>query len=218
VYDATIRFGLETDTGDPTGAPTRAAALPTSARVDSAIAQLTGRIEQMPPAFSAKQVEGVRAYAAARRGEPLTLRPATVVVDAWKILGHRGAELDVTITCGGGTYIRSLARDLGTLSGSAAHLIRLRRTQSGPFLIADAVTLDVIRAGGASIFPARAAVPGLPAERLSDLETQRVTHGQAVPARAEGRRAALVTADGALVAIADRDGDAWHPRLVLRGR
>jgi tRNA pseudouridine55 synthase len=216
VYDATIRFGVETDTGDPTGVPTREAPVPTRSAIDLAIAQLTGRIEQMPPAFSAKQVDGVRAYDAARRGKPLALRPATVVVDAWEIRADHGAELDVTITCGGGTYVRSLARDLGTLSGSAAHLTRLRRTRSGPFVVTDAITVDAMRAGGASVLPPRAAIPGLPAEQLSDVEARRVSHGQAVPARTEGLRAALVSDDGALVAIADRAGDTWHPRLVLR--
>ncbi len=218
VYDATIRLGVETDTGDPTGETIREAALPTRERIDAAIAQLTGRIEQIPPAFSAKRVDGVRAYDAARRGRPLLLRPATIVVDRWQVRAHRLADLDVTITCGGGTYVRSLARDLGVLSGSAAHLAQLRRTRSGPFDVADAAAVDELRAGGATILPARSGVPGLPAEHLSDVETQRVSHGQAIPARSEGPRAALVAHDGALVAIADRAGDAWHPCLVLRAR
>jgi tRNA pseudouridine55 synthase len=216
VYEATIRFGVETDTGDPTGVPVREAPLPSPTGVAEAVAQLTGPIDQVPPAYSAKQVGGVRAYAAARRGEPLVLRPATVVVHRWDVGARRGPDLDVTITCAGGTYVRALARDLGLLAGSAAHLAALRRLRSGHFDVADATTVDRLREGRAVPLPARAAVPGLPAEQLSDLDVRRVGHGQTVPATAVGSRAALVTGDGALVAIADRDGDSWRPRLVLR--
>jgi tRNA pseudouridine55 synthase len=218
VYEATIRFGVETDTGDPTGVPIREAAPPSRDRVAVAIEALTGTIEQTPPAYSAKQVDGVRAYAAARRGAPLLLRPATVVVNRWEIVAERDAELDVAITCGGGTYIRSLARDLGVLSDSAAHLAALRRTRSGPFAIAQAASIEEVRVGRAAILRANAAVPGLPTERLTDLEAHRVSHGQPVPARAAGARAALVRDDGALVAIADREGDDWQPRVVLQAR
>ena len=98
----------------------------------------------MPPAFSAKSVDGVRAYDAARRGEAIDLKPVDVDVQSWEISAERGAEMDVTITCGTGTYIRALARDLGRASGSAAHLSALRRTRSGPFDVRDASTFDVI--------------------------------------------------------------------------
>ena len=216
VYEATIRFGVETDTGDPTGVAVREAPLPTPARLAAVIAQLTGLIDQVPPAYSAKQVDGVRAYAAAGRGEPLVLRPATVVVHQWDVRGQRGADLDVTITCAGGTYVRALARDLGALAESAAYLTALRRTRSGHFDVGQAATVDQLREGTAPVLPARAAVPGLPAEQLTDLDARRVAHGQSVPASAAGARAALVGGDGALLAIADRDGDTWRPRLVLR--
>jgi tRNA pseudouridine55 synthase len=215
VYEATIRFGVETDTADPTGEPVRHAPLPTAARVTEGIAQLTGPIDQVPPAYSAKQVDGVRAYAAARRGEPLVLRPTTVVVHRWDVRAQRGAELDVTITCGGGTYVRCLARDLGVAADSAAYLTFLRRIRSGHFDVAAAATLGQLREGAVAILPARTAVPGLPVEQLSDLDARRVVHGQSVPASVAGSRAALVAADGTLVAIADRDGDTWQPRLVL---
>jgi len=216
VYQATIRFGAETDTDDATGAPVRNAPLPAAERIAAGIERLTGPIEQVPPAYSAKQVAGVRAYAAARRGEPLVLQPATVLVHRWDVGTQRGSDLDVTITCAGGTYVRSLARDLGVLAGSAAHLAALRRVRSGHFDLADAASVAQLRQGAATILPARAAVPGLPAEQLTDLDARRVAHGQAVPATTPGSRAALVGGNGALLAIADRDGDMWRPRLVLR--
>ena len=216
VYDATIRFGVETDTCDRTGAPVREAAPPHRSQIAEGIAQLTGTIDQVPPAYSAKQVDGVRAYAAARRGEPLVLRPATITVHRWDVRAERGPEIDVTIICGGGTYVRSLARDLGTFAGSAAHLTALRRTRNGPFDVEQAVTIDDLRAGKIDVRPARAAVPGMPAEQLTELDARRVAHGQSVPARAGGLRAALLGNDGTLLAIAERDGNAWRPRLVLR--
>jgi tRNA pseudouridine55 synthase len=144
VYRATIRFGSETDTDDCTGGVIREAPAPSSAAVNAAIPSLTGKISQVPPAFSAKSVDGVRAYDAARRGEMLDLQPTDVEVIGWEIDAERESEIDVTITCGTGTYIRALARDLGRLTESAAHLTALRRIRSGPFDVADAATLDTI--------------------------------------------------------------------------
>ena len=145
VYEATIRFGSETDTDDCTGAVIREAEPPTSEAIASAIPSFTGNISQVPPAYSAKSVDGTRAYDAARQGAPMELAPVDVRVDEWMVLASRPAEIDARITCGTGTYIRALARDLGRVTDSAAHLKSLRRTRSGPFDIADAVTLDDIK-------------------------------------------------------------------------
>ncbi len=145
VYEATIRFGAETDTDDCTGAVVREGASPSRDAIDAGIAALTGKISQVPPSFSAKSVDGVRAYDAARRGEPIDLLPSEVEVHEWRIRSERPAELDVTITCGPGTYIRALARDLGRSADSAAHLSALRRIRSGPFDVGDASTLDDLR-------------------------------------------------------------------------
>ena len=144
-YEATIRFGAETDTDDCTGTIVREASVPSMAAIDAAIPQLTGRIAQVPPAYSAKSVDGVRAYDAARTGEPLDLTPVEVDVLAWSIGALEGADLRVSIDCGTGTYIRSLARDLGRMTGSAAHLASLRRTRSGPFDVRDAFTIDQLK-------------------------------------------------------------------------
>lgn len=145
VYDAVISFGTETDTDDSTGEVTRSAPLPSEADVRAAIVTLTGDIEQVPPAYSAKKVGGKRAYAAARRGEEMELAPASVVVHRWDVARFTGDSLAATITCGGGTYIRALARDLGRASGSAAHLASLRRTRIGRFDVKDAVSADALR-------------------------------------------------------------------------
>jgi tRNA pseudouridine55 synthase len=217
VYEATIRFGVETDTADHTGAVVREAPLPDAAAVDRAIEQLTGEIEQMPPLFSAKKVGGVRAYAAARRGEAVALAPARIVVHRWIVRARRAEELDVEIVCGGGTYVRALARDLGTLAGSAAHLVRLRRTRSGPFAVDDATSTEALAAGERALRPARDAVSSMPVQALADADVARIVRGMAVSAEQSGDRCALVDGAGTLVAVAERRGDAWQPRVVLRG-
>lgn len=216
VYAATVRFGDETDTDDATGRVVRAAAVPDRAAVEQAMRGLTGDVEQVPPAYSAKQVAGQRAHAAARRGAPLDLAPARITVYAWLAHAWREGDVDVMVTCSGGTYVRALARDLGRAADSAAHLAALRRLRSGPFDVRDAGTLDALRGGTAAILPPVAAVPSMPVVVLDADSVRQVRQGRGVPAAgATPGRAALVDNTGALVAVAQRDGDWWHPRTVL---
>jgi tRNA pseudouridine55 synthase len=146
VYEATIAFGSETDTDDATGVVTRTNSVPGEAAVRAAIRGLTGSISQIPPHYSAKSVDGVRAYDAARRGEPLDLAPVTVTVHEWDVQAIDDASVRAVITCSGGTYIRSLARDLGRACNSAAHLSGLRRTRVGEFDVRDAFSLEQLSA------------------------------------------------------------------------
>lgn len=145
VYEAVIAFGSETNTDDLTGDLVRNAAAPSEKEVLSAIKDLTGRIDQVPPAFSAKQIDGKRAYVSARKGEQVELKAVSVEIFEWKIESFSEGMLRATISCSGGTYIRSLARDLGRATGSAAHLAALRRIRSGDFDVANAVSLDTIK-------------------------------------------------------------------------
>lgn len=145
VYEATIHFGSETDTDDVTGAVVRTAPLPSPERIAECIATLTGDIDQVPPTYSAKKVAGQPAYRAARAGGQVDLAPARVHVHAWNVHSLSERALNATIVCGGGTYIRALARDLGRLAGSAAHLEALRRTRSGDFDVCDAAPLAQLR-------------------------------------------------------------------------
>jgi tRNA pseudouridine55 synthase len=217
VYDATITFGTESDTDDVTGTPTRAAPLPAGHSIDEAITRLTGAIDQTPPAYSAKQVGGTRAYAAARRGQQLDLAPARVVIHRWDILARDEASLRVRITCSGGTYIRALARDLGRLARSAAHLSALRRLKSGVFDVAGAATVDDIREGTIELRPLRDAIPSIATRALTSGELARVLHGNPVIDEATSvERVALVDDAGDLVAIAERSGIELRPKLVLR--
>jgi len=170
----------------------------------------------VPPAFSAKQVDGRRAYAAARKGAPLELRPTSVTVHAWHILARDRDTISVRITCSGGTYVRALARDLGRRAGSAAHLTALRRIAAGPFSVDGAATLDEVQRGTCALLPLASAVPSLPVQRLADDELRRVVHGNAVMSRIAAPRVALVAADDALVAVAEAEGAELRPKLVLR--
>ena len=144
VYEATIRFGSETDTDDATGTAIRTAPPPAESEIRSALKSLTGVISQVPPAYSAKSVDGTRAYDSARRGKPLQLAAVSVTVHGWELRNLTSDSLSAIVTCSGGTYIRALARDLGRIAGSAAHLEALRRTRVGPFDVRDGAPLETI--------------------------------------------------------------------------
>lgn len=235
IYEATIRFGAETDTEDLEGAVVREAELPSRAALLAALPALTGPVSQIPPAYSAKRIDGRRAYDMARAGETVDLKAVTIRVDRWEILsltGVDGAELvsgpaapdaalvqeaRVRIACGGGTYIRSLARDLARLAGSAAHLTQLRRTRSGPFHVEDALTVADLIDGRGRVRPALDALPGVPVQALTDEDIARIVRGIDVPAAVAGSWGALTnTGNGALVALAERRADRWQPRVVMR--
>jgi len=221
VYEATIRFGAETDTDDVTGSIAREAAPPSESALADAVAQLTGVIEQMPPAYSAKKVAGTRAYSAARRGVALELRSSRVTIHRWELGRLTNDELTARITCSGGTYIRALARDLGRLTNSAAHLSALRRVASGAFAVDDAATLDQLRTGDFTVRPLRDAVPSLPTRLLANAELVRVLHGNAIDvAEADSPfvsgAVALVDDTQTLIAVAEREGAELRPKLVLR--
>lgn len=220
VYEATIRFGAETDTEDLLGAVVREAVAPPEAAVRAALPGLTGWLDQVPPAYSAKRVQGRRAYDLAREGVAVALAPSRVRVDRWELTGWREGEhveADVRVTCGGGTYVRSLARDLGRMTGSAAHLTALRRARSGAFDVAQAVSLDAVREGRAALRPPLDALPEHPVQPLDDADVRRVLAGIQVEAAIDGPWAALTNAAGALVALAERAGGRWQPRVVLHG-
>jgi tRNA pseudouridine55 synthase len=223
VYNATIRFGAETDTEDLLGTVVREAASPTRDALLAALPRFTGTINQVPPAYSAKRVDGQRAYDLARAGETVELKPVRITVFRWQVLALRDApeggiaEADVRIHCGGGTYIRSLARDLARAVGSAAHLSALRRIRSGPFTVDGAETLQSLRDGSVVVRPALDALDGFPEQVLSDDELKRIVRGIDVAATVPGAWGALTNGEnGILVALAERRDDRWQPRVVMR--
>ena len=230
VYDAVIRFGAETNTDDRTGEVTREAippanqllTAPDASPLREAMAALTGRLAQVPPAFSAKHVNGERAYAMARRGEVVALPPVDVNVMNWEWLAGGDGTLTVRITCGGGTYIRALARDLGRALGSAAHCESLRRIASGAAQVSDAEPLERLEPGRIAegrvlLRSPLSALGAIAHEPLDDAGLAALRFGRRIAATTQGARGALLWND-AVVAIAERvSGEWWQPRVVLLG-
>lgn len=230
-YDATVRFGTETDTEDLAGQVVRHSPLPSRAALERAVPALLGDIDQVPPAYSAKRIDGKRAYELARAGREVVLAPARVHVHGLELSEFAGSDEAVTscrmrVSCGGGTYVRSLARDLARGANSAAHLSALRRTRAGVFGIGRAIPLEQLRsAAPVAIAPALDALEGFPQQVLSADELGKIVRGIDVEARVDGAFAALLdagAADGvaALAAFAERrpseHGDRWQPRVVMR--
>jgi tRNA pseudouridine55 synthase len=176
-YRATVRLGERSDTDDSEGTIETApvVAPPDRAAVERACAAWVGTIEQVPPAFSAKHVDGRRAYALARAGETVALAPATVRIDAIEIERYEWPELEIVVRCGPGTYLRALARDLGEALGTWGHCAALRRLASGQFRVEDAIAwleLADPEAARAALSPAWRAVADRPEVRV-DAEGQR---------------------------------------------
>ena len=220
-YLATIRLGVTTTTDDAEGdhvsvaEPEMVAALSDDS-ITKAMATLTGSIDQVPPAISAIKVKGVRSYRRARSGEPVELAARPVTVSRFELLGRHAADLEVAVCCTSGTYIRALARDLGTSLEVGGHLTALRRTRVGGFDLAAAVPLDALDPQRDVVKPVDAARSAFPCVEVDGTEAVRIRAGQRrpIPDRPDGR-VAIVDSGGLLTAIADiRDGVA-HPIAVF---
>jgi len=223
-YRATAVFGGSSTTDDLEGEFSPAeGAPPTRHAVEAALAGFVGSQEQRPPAFSARKVGGRRAYALARRGETPELKPRAVTffelaLVAWDDADAAHPTAVIDVACSAGTYVRALARDLGSAVGSAAYLGALRRTASGPFTLADAHPLDAVRAAAAAerladlLLPAGTGLDDLPAVLLAAAEQRVVAHGgwtgrverlgSAGEGIGEGAAVRLLAPGGALAAIA----------------
>ena len=150
VYDATVRFGIETTTDDREGAVVRETPAPVldGATIERGLSGLRGVITQLPPAYSALKIAGRPAYARARAGEEVTLRAREVQVHRLDVIAVQSADVRLLVVCSAGTYVRAIARDLGRALGSAAHLRALRRLAVGALDVRDAPTIDELRALG----------------------------------------------------------------------
>ncbi len=218
-YLAGISFGTETDTDDAEGAVVRTADVPDALRDPSHAAEvldgLVGEVDQVPPAYSAISVNGVRAYAQARAGESVELAARRVRIIAAQLLAVIDGDplvWQAAFTVSKGTYIRSIARDLGRQEGTAAHLSELRRTSSGTVTLGQCHTLDEIAEAGADGIGALALDPvaalGLPVRHVSEGELPHVLNGRTLPPTG------VVGPDGR--EVAPRDGE--RVVLVREGR
>ncbi len=220
LYRTRIVFGTATDSDDATGAVIAQGPPPDWDRLESALHALTGEIEQVPPDYSAKHVDGERAYAKARRGERMALAPVTVRVMRWDVTAHGDDWLEADITCGGGTYIRALARDLGAALGTVAHCAVLRRLASGPLHVDDATAFETLVPGAhITLMNPHVAMNTLATEVVREDGRAALRVGRQIPATVPGAQAVLVNGDGEVIGVATRvsaaDQDRWQPRVVL---
>lgn len=215
-YDATIRFGVATDTEDATGTAIARAEpdeWPDRATMASAVAAMVGRQWQRPPAYSAKQVAGERSYRRARRGEATALAPVEITVYDATLVDWTPPDVRVRFVVGAGTYVRALARDLGERLGIPSHCAALRRQRIGSFDAAEATTPEATTPD--RLLAPAAVLAHLPRRQLSGDEARLVMFGRDVPRDGEGPCALLVTEDGQVMAVAEAAGSSWHPSVVL---
>ncbi len=235
-YAATVRFGAETDTLDAEGEVVAEAAPPADVNVVAAcLARFLGRIQQVPPVYSALKRDGQTLHRLARSGHEVAApEPRTVTITKLEITASRfhkeNCEVDFVIDCGSGTYIRSWARDLGRAAGSVAHLRALRRTRIGPFDIGDSVpgamNLDSAALGG-QLRPLALALPHLPSLVLTAAEARGVLDGgqplpawlprlqaAAVDVGCAGNHFTMLDPDGRLLAVGEIPAETGTPRLA----
>ncbi len=229
-YQAEIIFGTVTDTYDAEGAVLRTADTSTLslARIKEILPAFNGPQMQIPPRYSAIKIQGQPAYKRVRAGEEVTLEPRAVTIHHLEVLQWQAPRLTLAIGCSKGTYIRSLAYDLGERLGCGAYLAALVRTRSGPFSLKESITLEqlaeAIERGNASryILPPDSALQQYPALILPTATIERVQHGNAF-AHPEGMAqpsrdlARIYDEDGHFLAIASWEDQAqqWHPKKVF---
>lgn len=219
VYEGVIRLGTTTATDDATGAPVATSDAwrdVTSGALEVALSRFRGTFAQRPPAFSAVKVAGERAYRRARRGEAVALAPRPVTVAELTVVAFAPPDVRFRASVSAGTYLRSLARDVGEALGCGAHLAALTRTAVGAFTLADAIAPEAVT--WAAVRPAAALVVALPRRELSDDERAAVVHGRPLEggvAGVEGGTDVALFHGGELVAVAAAADGALKPRVVL---
>lgn len=237
-YEGVIRFGFPTDTYDATGTPAGEPLPVTLDRVglEKIFLSFTGRLMQAPPPFSAKRIAGKRAYELARQHKPVQLAPVEVEIYALELLELMGNDVRFAVECSGGTYVRSLAHDIGQKVGCGAHLAGLRRTAVAEFRESRAVTLDDLARAASEgnlkscFVPLEALLPDCPSLVVHGREEKSVRHGHqfelaqslrpgrgATPARSTALSLLkILNSDRRLIAVARHvAGSIYHPDLVL---
>lgn len=241
-YEAIIRLGFATDTGDRTGKPIETDELParrswTDDDVEKALRALTGDIEQVPPMYSAKKQQGRKLYELARRGEVVHRDPIKVCIHEFHAIRSGGKmikdnldgtfDLAARVVCSSGTYVRTLAEDFGKRLGTGAHLAELRRTRVGPFDLTHAISLDDFKvrfaddALGTLLVPPSTALSHMPLLHLSDDDERKARHGMEVSAEGtdwtDGTQVRMCNKNDELIAIGEFDAkqNRLHPHVVV---
>ena|SRR5438067_6983395 len=205
-YVATVRLGITTSTADAEGEVLAERPVEVrAAEIEPALGRFRGAIEQVPPMHSALKREGVPLYKLARAGRTVERQPRQVQIHELELLGFDSPVLELRIRCSKGTYIRTLAEDIGAALGSGAHLAALRRTGSGRFKVKDATTLEALRVmpnRRLALLPLAALLEGLPSARLDAAAEARLRNGQSLQISGlEEGMCALYGADGAVIGI-----------------
>lgn len=236
-YRFTVTWGEQRSTDDNEGEIIAASdKRPAEGDIAALLPSFTGEITQTPPQFSAIKIDGQRAYDLAREGEVVEIKPRQVYIERLDILSHDGPTTAFTCTCGKGTYIRSLARDMGLKLGCYGYISALERTAVGGFTLDNAISLDFFRNLGenpdldAILLPVQTALDDIPALALNDAEAGRIKQGQSLVfmSRPDIERLSLagfdlnyretaiaVTMKGKAIAIIDVDGPEIHPVKIL---
>ena len=226
VYEGAIRFGFATDTydseGEPVGTPESVAL--DKKEVEGLAARFRGVIEQMPPPFSAKKIHGVPAYKLARKQKEVVLKPVKVEIREFDILDVSPDRVQFRAHVASGTYMRSLAHDMGRQLGCGAHLESLRRTAVAEFQVADAHTIEQLtqaaeKQGLEELFVhPRKLLPDLPSVTADEATAARIRSGRTVnlPELSRTRQVKVFYGQRELIAIATRvAGTLFHPKIVL---
>jgi tRNA pseudouridine55 synthase len=224
-YQAVVRLGVSTDTYDADGRVEQTSPVNvTEEQFENALKNFIGEIEQVPPPYSAVKVKGRKAYEMAREGEEVDLLPRKIQVYNLELLEWAQPEAVIDVYCSSGTYVRSLAHDLGELLGCGAHLVGLRRTKSGRFTLRDAVPLRKLKEHFDNgtwyqlLIPAAEALSDWPAVELNQDQVEAVRHGHRIPSEQEASKMVRgISEQGELVALMEYDEVAkeYQPKKVF---
>ena len=227
-YQAIIRLGERTDTFDGEGEVIQRSPVEiTEEQIIEALTKFEGTVEQVPPAYSAKKINGKKAYELARKGEEFELEPKEIDVYHLELLEWDTPEAIVDVYCSSGTYVRALANDLGDVLGCGGHLVGLRRTKSGEFALRDAIQLRKLKEAFKYgdwykyLIPAAEALGDWPSRELSFEEVDLVRHGHRIPVEKEPEKpeqwVRAISQQGELVALLEYlpDQKEWQPRKVF---
>ena len=225
-YQAILHLGATTDTYDADGKvmSSRPVEHVTEEMFEDQLQNFIGEIEQVPPPYSAVKVKGRKAYEMAREGEEVDLMPRKITVYSLELLEWAPPEAVIDVYCSSGTYVRSLAHDLGQALGCGAHLVGLRRTKSGRFTLRDAVPLrrlkDAFQEGNwyQYLIPAAEALSDWPSVDLTEEQVDAIRHGHRIPAEEGSQQLARgISQMGELVALLEYDpaSHEWQPKKVF---
>ena len=231
-YEAMIRFGFETDTGDPTGSRVSDSELKNDEIVtrlsevdwEETLSGFRGEIQQLPPMYSAKKVEGKKLYESARKGIEVDRKPIKITIYKLEVMGSGETSITIRVACSSGTYIRTLAEDIGRSVGIGAHLVELRRTRAGRFSINESLTMEELENTvdpSKSLLPTSEAVAHLPAFTLPTERIEKTMNGLATHVETDdfksGDAVRMLNGEGGIVAIGTYESRESNikPKIVL---